>query len=848
MLDYKYSSFLSYLYSSNLQYKDHEAFIIRRRIKKEKVFYADLLSLLAKLEKFFGKEKIKKEEKFLLWGTNCPQYALLLLSCFTLGRIAVPIDYRTSEPTIESIIKKTSVKYAFVSKYLRFEFIKRKKIKIFFIEDLFDYLKEISKTRQIRQIIADKKYLNPEAICEIVFTSGTTGVPKGVVLTQKAILANLSSAAKSLPDLSGGRIISILPLSHMFEQIVGLLIPLGFGGTIYYLPRINSFRILQAFAEYKPTHQIFVPQILKIIWEKIEEQARKEGNFGKLQSILRIAPFLPIIFRRLIFHKIHKSFGGKLKLIACGGAPLDVTIGRNFINIGLPVIEGYGATEVTAVATFNPIDRIKLGSVGKAVDRVTITVDKNKEIYIASSAISSGYYQDQVKTRQSFTKQGFKTGDIGDFDKDGYLRIIGRDAFKIVLASGEKVFVEDIETQVKLDPRVEDVCVVAKRLPDGDLVHAFFILKNKVGDSLPKIVADVNQNLESKQQMTSFELWKENDFPRTYTLKIDRAYMVSYANKKKDEIEKMKLTQPGNYYDILDIVSKISGVVKERITDSDLLTTDLGLDSLSRVELVSLAEEYLGVILDETQINAKTTISNLKEMAKKAEVTEDVKIPTWQFSFWGQILHNLFIRLVLIPMHSIIINIIYPQKHQPQIEPGSIVIFNHPGVADVVCVVRFFARCGNLKFVTNITASAWEKKTPFTYWLELVAGGIPLYETGHRLYKILRFDWDLMDKGYNLLFAPQGRTQRSDEEDPFLPGIGYLMKQLDRPVYIIKIKGYREIWPAPAKNLVDCLLSELLPRKRGVVDLVVSKPIYRDWDKLSMHEIANFLEEKYKKL
>ncbi len=842
-----YSSFISYLNNSIKNYSGNDVFIIRRKIRREKIKYRDLPILLSRLEKFFKKNKIKPQDKVLLWGMNCPEYSILLAGCFSFARIAVPIDYRTSPTTIEAIIDTTYPKFAFVSKYLRYEFLKKRKIKIFFIEDLIDDIEKIGKSSLFSIYLKNKIYTNPNQISEIVFTSGTTGIPKGVVLRQKAILANLLSAKDSLPDLTRGRIISILPLSHMFEQIVGLLIPLGFGAAIYYLPRINSFRILSAFAEYKPTHQIFVPQLLKIIWAKVEEQAIREGSLEKLKKALRVAAYLPQFMRKIIFGKIHRLFGGSLKLIACGGAPLDPEIGRNWILCGIPVVEGYGATEVTAIATFNPVNRVRLGTVGKPIDGVEITIDQNKEIYIKSPAISDGYYGEKEKTGHSFGPLGFKTGDIGEIDCNGYLRIIGRDAFKIVLPSGEKVYVEDLESQIMKDIRVKEACVVGKIQPDGDRIHAYFILNEHVKDKLSHIVAGINLRLESKQQITSFEIYEDDDFPRTHTLKIDRAYMHALVNADKEKVPASALSIPSNYYDILDILAKISGFNKDRIMDSDLLTTDLGLDSLSRVELVSLAEEYLGIILDETQINSKTKVSDIKNLVKKAKNTESVLLPSWQFTWWGQFLHEAVLRFILLPFHSYIIKMKFTRSI-PYIPSSSIIIFNHPGIMDGVCVLRILQKQRNLKVVTNATSSVWEKKSILAPIGELLIGGLPLYETGQKLYQVLQTDSDLLDKGYNLLFAPAGTMQRGEMENPFLPGIGYLVKELDRSVTIVKILGYREIWPAPKEDIANAKFRDLIPHKRGTVEVRVSKPISENWEKMSIMQIANLLEERYKAL
>lgn len=848
-----FSSILSYLTGCSKAWPQKNAFVIRRRIRREITDYSDLVNWILQIEAWFGIENIIPESKILFWGLNCPEYALALLSCFSTNRTAVPIDWRNSVETILGVIEKTRPKFAFVSKYFRHDFLSDQNIKVYYIEDLFEAINKSGfKIKDIQQILNSKEYTNPENIVEIVFTSGTTGKPKGVIMKQKNLLANLKAVQSFLPDHNNPKTISILPLSHMLEQVAGLLLPLSRGTTIHYLPRINSFRLLQAFSEYQPTHLVFVPQLLKIFWEKIEDRANSNGQLEKLSFLLKISAYLPISMRKLIFSKVHNSFGGNLEFIACGGAPLDKRIGEIWMNLGIPVIEGYGTTEATAVSTINNFASPKLGTVGKPIPGVEIHLDKNGEIYIRGESLTSGYYEDPQKTNLAFTGDGYKTGDIGRFDNEGNLRIIGRDVFKIVLPSGEKVFVEDLETKILEDARVKEVCVVAKKLADGDKIHAFLILKKGVKDGLKTVIADVNSRLESKQQIASFDLWPGDDFPRTPTLKVDRKTVYEVANQQKAISEAVANKADGVYafQNVVDIVAKISGIDKTRISDSDTLAGDLNIDSLSRVELVALTEEHLGLIIDETKITAKTTIAELKQLAKSADSFEEVVLPAWQFSKWGQRLHFLTAKYIFLPFHSVIIKIKYPQKVIGDIKAGSIIVTNHPGLLDIFCTVRLLFRKDLTRLVTPSWEDNWRPRDILTFALELFLGGLPFYESGHKFIKVMQCVSDLMDQGYILLFLPQGKLEAFDAktEDPFLPGIGFIARELRKPIYIIKVKGYKKIWPNPPKDYKNSSFFELLPKRTGTVDVLVANQISIDYDNLTPIQITNLLEEKYKSL
>lgn len=850
-----YNSLLEFIVTSSKQWKNKEALVIRRRIRREVITYDNLLSLLPRFEAWFEEQKIGPTAKVLFWGLNCPEYTVSLLSIMSFARTAIPIDWRSNHETIQKIIKKTKPTFAFVSKHFQFDFIYNRNMKVYFIEDLLTLLEQKKlKPKSLKKLLTTKQYTKQSNLVEVVFTSGTTGQPKGVIIQQKNILANLKAIELRLPKLYNSRTISILPLSHMLEQVAGMLLPLGQGTSIFYLPTINSFKLLQAFKEYHPTHLVFVPQLLKIFWGKLEDEAKKTGRYLQFKRLLTISPYIPVGLKKLLFSKIHKLFGGSLDFIACGGAPLDKHIGESWDNVGIPIVEGYGATEVTAVATFNNALSPNLGTVGKPLSGIQITINKDGEIYIKSESITSGYFGDRQKTAAAFTPQGYRTGDIGEWDKQGNLRIIGRDVFKIVLPSGEKVFVEDLERKLNADTRIKEACVVAKTLPDGDKIHAYIILKKDMSLALKQIVADINKTLESKQQITSYKLWSYSDFPRTATLKIDRKLVQSVANGQKDlqDALKQKSDTAFVYKDIVDIVAKISGFEKSHINDSDTLALDLDLDSLSRVELVALAEEHLGIEINEKEISARTTVKDLKKITSSAQIVEAVKIANWQFTNWGQWLHYFFVAYILIPLHSYFIRIVFPQGstyiNAHKITPGSIIITNHPGILDLVCGMRLLQKFQEYQYVTFSWENNWIPRKTLTYLLELILGALPLYKSASLFSKVMRKASDLMDTGYCMFFLPQGTPQKqSQPENPFLPGMGYVIDALAKPVYVVKIKGYTDIWPNPEKGWKNCSFWELLPPKRGTVRVYLKGPL-KIPKSLNYNQIANFVVEEYQSL
>jgi long-chain acyl-CoA synthetase len=264
--------------------------------------------------------------------------------------------------------------------------------------------------------------------------------------------------------------------------------------------------------DVRPTYLVFVPQLLALFWGRIEEEARNTGKYEKLMKGLFIAKYLPSIVRKFIFRNVHAVFGGKLRFVGCGGAPLNYHIGNNFVHMGFRILEGYGATEVTALATAND-GRYGVGNVGKPAKGVEVKLDEDGQILIKSDCISKGYYQNEQKTKEVFRDGWYHTGDIGKFSEDGVLHIVGRNFFKIVLASGEKIYVEDIEKIMVRHPLIKDACVIGLTDGEADKIHAIIIPKDPKTFDEHAVITEINSWIESKQQIMSHSLWERDDFP-----------------------------------------------------------------------------------------------------------------------------------------------------------------------------------------------------------------------------------------------------------------------------------------------------------------------------------------------
>ena len=318
--------------------------------------------------------------------------------------------------------------------------------------------------------------LAPEDLVEIMYTSGTTGDPEGVMLTHRNPLTNLDSIQQIIPNTLKHRLLSLLLLSHMFEQMGTMLVWLSGGANITFAisrqPTI-LFKIMQG---RKVTMMLLVPQALELFMNGIESEVERLGKTATWHRSLALARRLPHLMRRLIFKRVHARFGGKLQHIISGGAALDAEIGQRWNLIGVRVLQGYGATEASPGISSHTLKNPKFDSVGRPLPGVSVRIVEDGEIQISGDNITSGYWEAPDHTAEAFDGKWYKTGDMGNVDDDGYLHIMGRKKDMVVLPNGQNVFPDDIESELRLEPTITDATVVGVAGASGQEFHAVLVM------------------------------------------------------------------------------------------------------------------------------------------------------------------------------------------------------------------------------------------------------------------------------------------------------------------------------------------------------------------------------------
>jgi long-chain acyl-CoA synthetase len=377
-------------------------------------------------------------------------------------------------------------------------------------------------------------------VLELVFTSGTTGTPKGVMLAHDNVVAAIESFHRIVPPMEH-RIVSLLPLSHLLEQSVGLYYALSVGADILYVRSRNPRVIFDALRDHRVTSMVVVPQVLDLFWGAIDREVvkrKRETAFARLRAFAR---HLPMSVRPRLFGSIHGQLGGHFRLFLSAGAFLPPALQQGWEDLGVTVLQGYGTTE-TGTGSCTRLDDHGLGTVGRPPDGVEMRISPDGEIQFRGPTVTRGYWHDPAATAAAFTADGwYRTGDIGHLDPDGRLILSGRIKDIIVLPNGFNVYPEDIENALRI-AGIRDSVVLETR---PGRIEAIVLgstagvagVPGAVGGEDPTAIREridaavkaANATLGPNQRIAGWRLWPDDDFPRTHTLKVKRPQVRAWV-------------------------------------------------------------------------------------------------------------------------------------------------------------------------------------------------------------------------------------------------------------------------------------------------------------------------------
>lgn len=518
-------------------YGDRVAFQMKEGKSYRKITYGKTLHLVGRIQTVLIKTGIKSGDRVALISENRPEWALSYLAIVGLGAIAVPLDAFLNPEEVQPLLKDSDTKAIILSKkYI--DYIKKTKL-----EGRSLFMEEFENFPTPTLTLPGEVKL--EDIASIVYTSGTTGAPKGVMLSHNNIMSNVVSVASLFDTVPKENLLSILPLHHTFETTVGFLAPFYKGSIITFAESLKSNKILANMQETGVTAMCGVPLLYQLLYNSIVREV-EEKNLSKLFSILfLISKFfrnvIDVNLGKFLFASVHKKFGGKIRFFVSGGAALDPDIARNFEIMGFTMLQGYGLTESSPVLACCTLEKNKIGSVGQPIPGIEIRISgtgKVGEILAAGHSIMKGYYNQKEFTSRVLIDNWLHTGDLGYLDENGYLFITGRSKDIIVTASGVNVYPEVIEFSLNKIPVVKESCVIGVKVKDGlrkgaEEVVALIVpdieylekLGNEDDESIKEMIAqevqNYNRRIADSKRIARFIIRKE-ELPKTRLKKLKR--------------------------------------------------------------------------------------------------------------------------------------------------------------------------------------------------------------------------------------------------------------------------------------------------------------------------------------
>lgn len=743
---------------------------------------------------------VAKGDRVILWGENRPEWIACYWGIQLLGAVAVPIDYRSSHEFADRIRAIVAAKVVLAG-----HDVDPGAMPVWKLADL-----DWTADGPVPDVAIDR-----DDVAQIVFTSGATAEPKGVIIRHRNILANVVPVAteidkyrKYAKPFQPIRFLNLLPLSHMFGQSMATNIPPLIDGTVVFMHSFNPHDIVQRVREWRISVIVCVPKILDVLKEHAERIDPAATN---------PPPGLSIPARWWRYRKVHRMFGLKFWAFIVGAAPLGPALEDYWKRLGFVVIQGYGLTETAPIVTLNHPFKTNTGSVGTAIGGVEIKIADDGEILVRGENVSTGYYN-QTGGDRTIDADGFlHTGDVGEKDANGRLFIRGRKKEMIVTPEGLNVFPDDVERELNAQSGVIEAAVVGARAAEGtraaegsdssERVHA--VLRIDPGIDPETVVRAANARLADHQRIRGFSIWTDGELPRTEgTKKLKRTAIRDWVASGATPV-----AQSGGD----PLQSTLSRFAGARTLDGTTSIEGLGLSSLERVELMVALEDQFQTRIDETKFAGAKTLDELRAVIaaapQTASVEEPVDFPSWNRSWPVAIIRRISLATWILPLGRIFAWVrVRGLEHLEGISGPVVFAANHQSHFDVPVILMALPGKWR-KQVAPAMAKEFFKAHFFpqdfparevltnrlNYYLSAFFFNtfpLPQREAGAR--QTLRYIGEVTDDGFSVLIFPEGERSASGNMKPFRGGIGMIGARLELPIIPVRLDGVDRILPTGA--------------------------------------------------
>ncbi len=823
---------------------------VQRPDRVDRFTYQQLYDLAVAHGVWLAANGVRPGDRCAILAHNDAHWVAVYLGILRAGAIAVPLDTNYSAKQVATIVGDSGARLLFVSERLRP--VAAQALNAGLIDSQIDIVDVHSAPGTATALAPEAQYL-PSAPAVILYTSGTTSDPKGVVLTHANLLAERDAAFKVVPLTDRDALLGVLPLFHSLAQLANLLLPFAVGARVVYLETINSTDLVRALSERQITVFCCVPQFFYLIHQRVIQQVQKSG----LATRVMFKTLLALNFRLrrmgvnlgpLVFGKVHNVMGRKMRLLVTGGSKFDPAIGRDLYALGFTILQAYGLTETSAAASISTPDDAHIDTAGRPLPGVEIEIlpaesaDRDGEIAIRGPIVMAGYYNRPDATAEVMRDGWFLTGDLGRIDGEGRLTITGRKKEMIVLASGKNIYPEEIEAHYRQSPYVKEICVMgltepdrptterlyAAVVPDLDLMRERKIVN--AGDILRFEIEGLAVGLPAHKRVLGYDIWFES-LPRTTTQKIKRHEVERRVRERQlasaQGAEAPLSDQQQSWLDDAH-VSLAAGVIRARVRagtgvrpDANL-ELDLGLDSMERVELLTELEQRFGVKLPPAATSEIFTVQQLVEAVRPRANGNDTpegvsprdaaSAPRTSEESWAVMLRDLppasdpvlggllerrpFATPLLFGLSKIarmaLGRVRVSGLDKLPVNGAFIISPNHQSYLDPLFVsgVLPYRVWRQLFYVGAVEYF----ETPFTRWVARTINLVPV-DADSNLVPAMKAGAFGLAHGKVLVLFPEGERSIDGTVKKFKKGSPILAQHLGVPVVPVAIKGVYELWP-----------------------------------------------------
>jgi long-chain acyl-CoA synthetase len=833
---YTYRDLLELFETSTKRFSTRVAMRIERDGQKEQYTYADIHELATRAAAFLASRGVKPSDRVLLVSHNAPEWGISYFGVVKAGATCVPVDPESSTEELINFTRASGACALIVGDRAHDEHPDLSEqlqaagldAQLFRYSEIFE-LMELAEEQERAALLPARVAAN--SVASLIFTSGTTGQPKGVMLSHKN-LTNMVSMLSSVfeMDTSDG-VLSVLPLYHTFEFSTGFLTPFSRGTQITYLAELNGEELARAVKDSHVTGMVGVPALWELLHRRIMNRLRENGEWAAnaAELLMRANGWLrdntPLNLGQVLFRPIHAGLGGRIRYLISGGSALNERVKRDMHGLGFTILEGYGLTEASPVLTVTrPSNALNASSVGRPVPGVEVRIlDPDStgvgQVIARGPNVMLGYYRNEEATQHTIVNRWLHTGDLGRIDEDGNLYLVGRSKEIIVDTNGKNVYPDEIEELYKDSPLIKELGVVG--LPDGigekvaclvvpDYDQDISLTREEVHRRIENHFRDVSSALPFYKRVKAL-YFTDEELPRTATRKVKRREVVkliqSLEERKRAGISEHTAPRE-THHDadwLIGLVATVANRPRSQVT-LDTRLGELGFDSLMFVELATAIEQAGGSLLSPDTLNEVVDVRELYSVVRRREAAaarraaearaeedareaeKEIYVPSLvrtlgnkgldvlQRSFYERFLHAQIEGESNIPVHT---NFIAAANHASHLDIGLVKFALGEYGRDMVALAAadyFFDNRYKRAYMNNFTNL------------------VPLERSGS-LRQSLRHARSFLERGYTALIFPEGTRSLTGEMADFKSGFAYLALSTRTGILPVHIRGTYEALP-----------------------------------------------------